>query len=134
MLIKIKEAIASILELSKTKKIKIISHYDTDGITSAAILSRALQRAGKKFSLEIVKGLEEAYIESLPNNEVLIFLDLASGSLDYLKNKKTEIFVLDHHEIVQQIPTNVFMINPLLQAKEPISGAAIAYLFAKELS
>ena len=134
MLIKIKEAIASISELSKTKKIKIISHYDTDGITSAAILSRALQRAGKKFSLEIVKGLEEDYIKSLPNDEVLIFLDLASGSLDYLKNKKTEIFILDHHEIVQQIPNNVFIINPLLQSYEPISGAAIAYLFAKELS
>ena len=38
--------------------IKIISHYDTDGITSAAIFSKVLARAGMRFSLEIVKGLD----------------------------------------------------------------------------
>ncbi|MEK6928490.1 MAG: DHH family phosphoesterase [Nanoarchaeota archaeon] len=134
MLDNLKSAIAQIDLLSKKKPIKVISHYDTDGITSAAIFSRTLQRWNKKFSMQIVKGLDEKFIRSLPEDHILIFLDLASGSLNYLKEKKTEIFVFDHHEVIQEIPSNVMMINPLLDNNEPISGAAICYLFAKSIS
>lgn len=136
MLNKIKLAVQKIEELSKSKQIKVISHYDTDGITAAAIFSRALQRWNKKFSLKIVKGLDEEFIKALPENEILIFLDLASGStLKYLKEKKTEIFIFDHHEIIDSIPENVTMINPSLHENdESLSGAAIAYLFAKCIS
>ncbi len=135
MLEKIKEAIMRIDSLSATKRLRVISHHDTDGITSAAIFSRALQRWNKKFTLQIVKGLDKEFIYALPENEVLIFLDLASGSLDYLKEKKTEVFILDHHELVQETPDNVLMISPhLTEKKEMCSGAAICYLFAKELS
>ena len=132
---KIKEAIERIDKLSKSKEIKIVSHFDTDGISSAAIFSRAMERWGKKFSLEIVKGLEEDYIKRLDESKVLIFLDLASGSLNYLKDKKTEVFIFDHHEMGENknIPDNVFMVNPVLKNEENISGAAVCYLFAKEM-
>ena len=134
MLKKIKKVIEQIDFLSKNKPIKVISHHDTDGITSATIFSRALQRWNKKFSLQIVKGLDEEFIKSLPEDNILIFLDLASGSLNYLKEKNTEVFIFDHHEIVQEIPKNVTMINPLIDNYEMLSGAGICYLFAKELS
>lgn len=134
MLEKIKLSIEKIDSLSQIKPLKVISHYDTDGITSAAIFSRALQRWGKKFSLEIVKSLDESYISNLSDNEVLIFLDLASGSLDHLKKKNTEVFIFDHHEVINEIPKNVFMVNPLLEKGDIISGAGISYLFAKALS
>ncbi|MDP3881466.1 MAG: DHH family phosphoesterase [Nanoarchaeota archaeon] len=134
MLEKIKSAIERIDQLSKVKSLRVISHFDTDGITSAAIFSRALHRWGKKFSLEVVKGLDENYIANLSEKEVLIFLDLASGSLDHLKKKNTEVFIFDHHEIIQEIPENVFMVNPLLQKGDMVSGAGVSYLFAKTLS
>ena len=134
MLEKIKTAIAKIDSLSKTKQIKVISHYDTDGITSAAIFAKALQRWKKSFSLQIVKGLDEQFINSLPENQILIFLDLASGSLNYLKNKKADIFIFDHHEIIDSIPKNIFMINPLLDNHNMLSAAGVCYLFAKTLS
>jgi len=134
MLEKIKEAIKRIESLSASKPIKIVSHFDTDGITSAAIFSRAMERWGKSFSLEIVKGLDEDFVKNLPEDHVLIFLDLASGSLGYLEEKKTEVFIFDHHEIVNEIPENVMMINPILNKEEPISAAAICYLMAKEIS
>lgn len=134
MIDKIKLAIDRIDSLSKTKPIKVISHNDTDGITSASIFSRALQRWNKKFSLEITKSLDETFIKKLPSDHILIFLDLASGSLNYIKEKRTEVFIFDHHEIVQDIPENVMMINPRLENHEEISGAAICYLFAKNIS
>jgi len=134
MLESIKNSLDKIDKLSKTKQIKIISHYDSDGITSAAIIARAFHRWNKKFSLQIVKSLEEEFIKKLPEDQILIFLDLASGSLNYLKEKKTEIFIFDHHEIIQEIPSNVTIINPLIGNKELISGAGIAYLVAKTIS
>lgn len=129
------ENISKIIEKIKSSKkpLKIVSHFDTDGITSAAIFSRALQRAEIKFSMEIVKGLEKSYIESLSDSNTLIFLDLASNSLEELKTKNTEILILDHHEITQKIPENVTIVNPF-QEKKSLCSAAICYLFAKELS
>jgi single-stranded-DNA-specific exonuclease len=134
MLEKIQSAIERINTLSQTKPIKIISHFDTDGITSAAIFSRALQRWKKSFSLEIVKGLEPEFISTLPETHILIFLDLASNSMDLLKNKKTEIFIMDHHEVGQDIPKNITIVNPFIEKDENICSAAICYLFAKLLS
>ncbi|MDP1695419.1 MAG: DHH family phosphoesterase [archaeon] len=134
MLNSIKEAVKKLDELSKQKKICVISHYDTDGITSAAIISRALSRWNKQFSIKIIKGIEEEIINALPEKEILLFLDLASNSLDYLAKKNTEIFILDHHEITQEIPQNVTIINPLIFKEEPISGAGLSYLFAKTIS
>ena len=134
MLNEIKEAIVKLENLATNKPIKVISHYDTDGITSAAIFSRILQRWKKSFSLQIVKGLDEQTIKLLPEDHILIFLDLASNSLDYIKEKKTEVFILDHHEIIQNIPENVTIINPLLKKQEPMSSAAICYLFGKAIS
>jgi len=134
MLKKIDLVMKQLEELSKSKPFKIISHFDTDGIASAAIIARAFQRWKKRFSLEIIKNLEEPFIKSLPEDHVLIFLDLASGSLDYLKEKKTEIIILDHHEITEKIPENITMVNPHLDKFDPVSSAAICYLLAKRLS
>lgn len=131
---KIELTIRKIDELSRQKPIKIISHFDTDGITSAAIFTRALQRWNKRFSLEIVKSLDEEYIKKLSDNQVIIFLDLASNSLHHLKEKNTEIFIFDHHEVTQEIPQNITLINPLIDNHESIPTAGICYIFAKTLS
>ena len=127
-------AVKKLDEASLHKPIKVISHFDTDGITSAAVMSRTLERWNKKFSLMPVKGLEEEFIKKLPEDHVLVFVDLASNSMQYLKEKKTEVFIFDHHEIIQEIPENVTMINPVRSKEEPISGAGICYLFAKTIS
>lgn len=130
----IKEALAQLEVCSKNKQIKIISHYDTDGITSAAIFAKALKRWRKPFSLQILKNLDKETIESLPEDKILVFLDLASGSLPYLAKKKTEVFIFDHHEVTHEIPKNVTIINPVLTNKEPLSSSGIAYFAAKTLS
>ena len=69
MLNKIKKAIEKID--SSTKPIKVISHFDTDGITSAAIFSKALKYKNKQFSLQIVKSLEREFIENLSEDHLL---------------------------------------------------------------
>jgi RecJ-like exonuclease len=134
MLSNIKKAIEKIEKIPKDNHITVISHFDADGITSAAIFSRVLQRWDKKFSLRIVKNLEESIIKELPDKDLLIFLDLASNSLEHLKKKRNEVIILDHHEIIQDIPDNVLMINPTLDKGDMLSGSGVCYMFAKSVS
>src|SRR3989344_2429441 len=124
------------LDLTKDKEICIISHFDTDGITSATIMIKTLKRLDKTFNVEIIKSLEKGFIENLPKDKIILFLDLASGSLEYIeKSGLKNVFIMDHHEIPinQKIPENVYIINPELHDKQKISSSGVAYLFCKEI-
>jgi single-stranded-DNA-specific exonuclease len=129
----IKKVSKEFLEI-KDKEIVIISHFDTDGISSAAIMIKTLKRLDRKFSLKIVKNLERELIFKLPQNKVIIFLDLASGSLNHIANSKLKnVFIIDHHQVIQKIPQNVKMINSELFSEEKISASGLTYLFCKEI-
>lgn len=136
MLSKIRSLAEKFLKQTENKKIQIISHHDTDGISSAAIMATALQKLDKNFSVKIVKQLEKEVIKSLPKDAVLIFLDLGSGSIEQLSELSNEIYILDHHEIGKDIKLadNINIINPHLCEGEDLCGACLAYLFVKEIS
>jgi RecJ-like exonuclease len=135
----IKNAIEEFKKLDD-KPIRIISHLDADGLTSASIILKTLINEKKKFVLSIVKQLNENILKmlSLENYPVIFFTDLGSGYIKlintYLKDKK--IFIFDHH-IPDEIGdyNNIIHINPhLLKNSSEISGAGIVYLFAKNLN
>ena len=128
--------IASIfLEKTENKEIQIISHFNTDGITSAAIMIQTLKELDRKFNLKIVKNLNLDFIKTLQKNKITLFLDLASGDLDCIKDSALEeVFIIDHHEIFQKIPENVEIINPQLHEKQEISSSGLTYLFSKEIN
>jgi len=121
----------------KHSRIRILTHYDSDGITSGAILSRALQRADCNFHTSIVKLLENKIIEQVreeKNWDILFILDLC-GDLESIKKIERPVFILDHHETEKtDLPENITLVNPFLINKaEEISGAGLAYLFSKGL-
>lgn len=132
--LEIKSVVEKFLKKSEGE-IQVISHFDTDGITSAAIMINSLKNLDKKFSLKIVTRLEEDFIYNLPKNKTIIFLDLASGMLDHIKEAGLkDVFIIDHHELTQEIPEGVFMLNPMLHEKEKISASGLTYLFCKEMN
>ncbi|MEM4330593.1 MAG: DHH family phosphoesterase [Candidatus Pacearchaeota archaeon] len=122
----------------ENNKVRVISHYDSDGITSAAIISKMLKRLNKKFSVRIVKNLEKEIIEEESkrnSNEILLFTDLASNSLDYLNSLNRDVFIIDHHEIKKEkISSHIKILNPHLFDKEDICAAALCYFVSKEVS
>jgi len=123
------------VEISKDREIQVISHFDTDGITSATIMLETLRKLDKRFSVTIIKSLEEEFIYNLPKDRVTIFLDLASSSLKYIeKSGLKEVFIIDHHEIIQEIPKEINIINPELNEKQKISASCLTYLFCKQLN
>lgn len=124
--------------LMKEKKVKIISHYDADGLSAAAIMVKALMREGSNFELRIIKQLTDKEIEKLDVNEsdFLIFLDLGSGQVKSLRGilEKTQILILDHHDPIRKEHMNLLHVNPLIFGEEEISGAMVTYLFVKALN
>lgn len=136
---KIKEAAT---EINKANYIRLISHYDADGISAAAIALSALTRLGKKIHLSTERQLKPNVIERLKKErpDLFIFTDLGSGQLEMLnelaESSENKIIVLDHH-----IPSstkahdNIIHINPCLvnKGENEISGAGVTYLLAREL-
>ncbi len=125
------------LELTKDKEIFVVSHFDTDGITSAAIIIKTLKKLDKKFSVKIMKSLEEQFIYDLPKDKIILFLDLASGCLDYIANSSLKnVFVIDHHEIPDSkiISEKIHILNPELINKQKMSASCLTYLFCKEMN
>jgi len=138
MLKEIEKLSKEFLEESKDKPVRIISHHDTDGITSATIIAKTLKRLDKKFSIKIVKGLDDENLSrELKRNkkEVIIFTDLASSNLDHFQNLENPIFIIDHHEInKEKLNSKIKIINPHLFNGEEICGAGLSYFFAKAIS
>ncbi|MCK4647487.1 DHH family phosphoesterase [Candidatus Pacearchaeota archaeon] len=122
------------IEKSNEKEIYVVSHFDTDGITSATIIIQTLKKLDKKFSVKIIKRLEKKFIYELPKDKLILFLDLASGSLPHIENSGLEdIFIIDHHEIIHEIPKKIHIINSELTGNQKMSSSCLAYLFCKQI-
>lgn len=131
----IKSFVEEFMKRLDNQEVNIISHFDTDGITSASIMIQTLKKLDKRFSLKILKSLDEKFINELPKDKLILFLDLASGSIDHIKKANlTNVFIIDHHEINQKVPEIIKIINPHLTNKQKISGSGLTYLFCKEIN
>jgi len=101
-------------------EVRLVSHYDADGIASAAIMVRALAREGKPFHLSLINQLSEDFLQGLAEEKkgLIIFTDLGSGYLENLqeyltKDGDTKVVALDHHQVEGGVRSeNLFHINP----------------------
>lgn len=140
-----------VMELIKTGKaiksfpgeIRLVSHYDADGISAAAILVKALSREGKDFHLSIINQISEDFLKGLAKEgrRLIIFSDLGSGYLDilqkYLTNgNDTEVIILDHHQTEGELNgSRIHHINSVeFGITENISGSGLAYLLARAMN
>lgn len=141
-----KEYIASAVErfkqIPKNETIKVVSHFDCDGIASASIMIKALRNEDRPYSISIIKGLDAKAIEAIANEQYkyVIVTDLGSGQLKLIKEKLSdkEVLILDHHNPEDtKLGGNITHINPNLFAIDggkEISGAGVVYLFAAALN
>jgi len=127
-------------EIKKSDNIRVVSHIDADGISSAAIIFSILTRLGKKFHMSIEKQVKPSLIDKLKKEEhdLLIFSDLGSGQIEIISelSKKTKVIILDHHiPQTNKNYENIIHVNPCIEEKNEnsISGAGVSYLLAKEI-
>jgi len=87
-----------------SEPVRIVSHYDADGLCAGAILSSACLRRGIPFRTTIVHGIDAGVINELaahPHDWVL-FSDLGSGSLDLVERLEGRVVVIDHHRPLRE--------------------------------
>jgi len=121
--------------LIKEKKVKLLTQFDTDGLTAASIIIKMLVRENVNFELKVFKQLTSDIIDNLAvdENDFFILTDFGSGQLPSLKNilEKTHVLILDHHEPINFDHLNLFHVNPLLFGEDELSSSIISYLLAK---
>jgi len=77
---------------------RVISHNDADGITSAGLICNALWRAGIPFQATLLNRLDGSVVDSLEGP--VVFCDMGSGKPELISRVKGNCFVLDHHRPV----------------------------------
>ncbi len=135
-----KNAADVLLSLNKDSRIRVVSHYDADGITSAGIICNAIYRAGYDFHASLMrnpfnKGFERLLKE---DNKLIIFSDMGSGQLDEIESLNCKAIVIDHHQYVRKEKTkDIVQINANscgIDGNYEASGATLSYFFAKAIS
>ena len=97
----------------KNSSIHVYTHLDADGLSSGAILGKALFRENIPFQITVLRQLEKEEIEKISENikkfkHFLIFSDFGSGQYLELQNQLiskenfNSFIILDHH-----LPQNV---------------------------
>lgn len=124
---------------AKQQRIRIISHYDADGITAAAIIAHAVKRAGYDFQVSLMrnpftKGLKKVQQEK---NDLIIFTDMGSGQLPVIQKMNAHCIIIDHHQLIKDnTPDNILQINAYqfrINGNYDASGASLSYALATAL-
>ena len=129
-------------------EVLLASHIDADGLTSAAVASTALARAGVEFETVFKKQLDAHEIATIAatDYDTVLFTDFGSGQLDDIARHEREgdftPVVVDHHKPVKAPdarsdggrtasvpPETEYHLNPLLfgiDGASELSGAGAA--------
>jgi single-stranded-DNA-specific exonuclease len=126
--------------LRDANEVLLASHIDADGLTSAAIASSALERAGLPFETVFCKQLDAEALAAIAatDYETVLFTDFGSGQLDIITEHETagdfEPVIADHHQPADA--DTEFHLNPLLfglDGSSELSGAGASYVLARAL-
>ena len=114
--------------------VQVYSHYDADGVSSAAILAKTLMRAGKEFRVTLFTTLNDYNMEVIRNSKAdcVIVSDLGASYIDQLDQMEQDVIVLDHHTIISEAK-RVCYANPHLYGIDGMTsgcGATMCLLFA----
>jgi len=127
--------------LQMADSVLLASHIDADGLTSAAIASRALERAEIPFETVFFNQLDADELDSVAasDHETVLFTDFGSGQLDCIVDHEqagdfTPI-IADHHQPADA--DTEYHLNPLLvgiNGASELSGAGASYVLARALA
>jgi len=127
----------------KARSVDIFSHIDADGVSSAAIAYRAVERTGAVPKVHFLKSLGEREIKLINSSDAdLVWIcDLGAGS--YKSIDRSRCIITDHHHIFGsgQSFLEFFggmdsMLNPVefgFEGSTHLSGAGCTYFVAREL-
>ncbi|MFB6076609.1 MAG: DHH family phosphoesterase, partial [Candidatus Nanohaloarchaea archaeon] len=119
--------------------VRIVAHYDCDGIAAAVTAHEGLRRNGTSFDITFVEelnaeNLAEIYDEAA--EPVWMFLDIGSGQIEAIEGTLDDetVIIADHHEPGEgSVDYHVNPHNVGIDGGEDISGAGVTYLVMRLL-
>ncbi|OPY56362.1 MAG: DHHA1 domain protein [Methanosaeta sp. PtaU1.Bin055] len=118
--------------LLKCENVRVISHNDADGITSAGLICTALMRANIPFHATLVSRLDHSVVDSI--EPPVVFCDMGSGKPHLISKIEGEVFVFDHHVPVGNLAC--VHVNPHLGGVDgafEMSGSGTVYTVVREM-
>ena len=143
-LLLVQQAARELIDLAP-ERIVLIHHNDSDGLSSAAILLKALDRKALQLYRYCLEKpyplvLERIFSDNdLPKKTCILITDFASGmlpQLSLLNSRAFPIFVLDHHAINPVDDKNIHLINCMkygIDGSSECSSSTVCYQFALAL-
>jgi single-stranded-DNA-specific exonuclease len=134
-----RKAAQVLLSFPEGTRIRVVSHYDADGIASAGVLCRMLVRAGFDFHTTLMRNPFTKGFDRLKNerNELIIFSDMGSGQLEEIASLGCQAIILDHHQYLdEKTPPSILQINANLLGSDgnyEASGATLSYMLATSI-
>lgn len=129
--------------------IAICGDYDADGMTSTALLLRALRHLGAKVTYAIPSrmkdgyGINERIVTEFAEEGVGLILTVDNGISAYApvalaRDLGLDVIITDHHDLPEKLPPANGILNPkLIPTMSPYAGLAgvgVAYVLAVSLA
>ena len=134
--------------INKKEKIAVCGDYDADGMTSSALLIRALTKV-KAYCKGFIPnrfdqgyGLNKEMIKKLKSNNYSLIITVDNGvaaneALTYANNIGIDVIVTDHHKIPKDNVSPYALIHTELTPKKSpykyLAGVGLAYILGYEL-
>jgi single-stranded-DNA-specific exonuclease len=131
--------------IASRQPIAICGDYDADGMTSTALLLRALRAMGAVVDYAIPSRMQEGYginrriVEEFYQEGVGLILTVDNGIAAYepiarARELGLTVIITDHHDIPEVLPPANAILNPkLIDPESPycgIAGVGVAYVLA----
>ena len=135
--------------ISGGRKIAICGDYDADGMTSTALLLRALKALGANVDYAIPSRMREGYgindriVEEFHSEGVALILTVDNGIAAYgpvarARELGVKVIITDHHDLPPKLPPADAILNPKLIAESSpyrgLAGVGVAYVLAITLA
>ncbi|MEM3550802.1 MAG: DHH family phosphoesterase, partial [Candidatus Bathyarchaeia archaeon] len=136
------DQVAAVLRKQKPKEAVIVHHDDADGLCSAAITMKALEREGIATKPLCLEKVYTEVIADLHSKEkmTIFYVDIGSSHADLISKYNRErnlTIILDHHDSKKACDPKVYDLNLEnfgFKGETDFSGATCCYLFAKALN
>jgi single-stranded-DNA-specific exonuclease len=121
------------LARERAESVVIFGDYDVDGVTSTALLVEVLRTLGWRVECYLPHRLDEGYglskdgVENCLNKypaTLLLAVDCGSTAVEsiaWLRERKVDAIVLDHHQVSNPPPVAVALVNPQLGGEQEVS-------------
>jgi single-stranded-DNA-specific exonuclease len=135
--------------IATNDKIAICGDYDADGMTSTALLLRALRNLGADVDYAIPSRMKDGYginvriVEEFANAGIGIILTVDNGISAYEPIARAVelgmgVIITDHHDLPEKLPPAHAILNPkLIPESSPyrgLAGVGVAYILAMTLA